>query len=202
MRVATFAVLATVARPSGRGARQGLPSRAGARAPEAPRRRFVRSTERGARSSIGIATYEISVARRALYRSASDPRGEGVASTSRLALRQTRRGARTGSMLMNQEMIVRTWEDPEYRASLAPEIRASLPASPCRRSSRRPPPRGRPPSRSFRGSCARSSRPARRGCAQGSGRSARAFPSQARGSPRTRRRCSSRPWPGGSRGAL
>lgn len=92
---------------------------AGARAPEAPRRPFVRSTERGARSSIRIATYEISVARRVLYRSASDPRGEGVASTSRLALRQMRRGARTRSMLMNQEMLVRAWEDPEYRASLA-----------------------------------------------------------------------------------
>ncbi|WP_437746999.1 mersacidin/lichenicidin family type 2 lantibiotic [Sorangium sp. So ce1504] len=32
---------------------------------------------------------------------------------------------------MNQEMIVRAWENPVYRASLAPEILASLPANPA-----------------------------------------------------------------------
>jgi mersacidin/lichenicidin family type 2 lantibiotic len=32
---------------------------------------------------------------------------------------------------MNQEMIVRAWEDPIYRASLAPQIIASLPANPA-----------------------------------------------------------------------
>lgn len=31
---------------------------------------------------------------------------------------------------MNQEMIIRAWENPVYRASLAPEILASLPVSP------------------------------------------------------------------------
>ena len=32
---------------------------------------------------------------------------------------------------MNTEMVVRAWEDPIYRASLAPEILASLPANPA-----------------------------------------------------------------------
>jgi mersacidin/lichenicidin family type 2 lantibiotic len=31
---------------------------------------------------------------------------------------------------MNKDMIIRAWRDPEYRASLSPEQRATLPDNP------------------------------------------------------------------------
>ncbi len=34
---------------------------------------------------------------------------------------------------MKKDLIIRAWKDPQYRASLSPEERASLPASPCGR---------------------------------------------------------------------
>ncbi len=34
---------------------------------------------------------------------------------------------------MKKDLIIRAWKDPEYRARLSPEERASFPASPCGR---------------------------------------------------------------------